>query len=105
MAIELCEQGMVRMDAGGDPNECAPLRILLSICFCYQGDFSRAVSVVEAALSARPTSAADRNLTPETHARLLNQKAFALSKCGDFSASQAAFDDAQLLAGEAGSPV
>jgi tetratricopeptide (TPR) repeat protein len=95
-AVDLCERGIKRAEECGDAEECWRLRILVSQCFCCRGDFAKSVALFEAV----PTT---QDLSIETRARVLNQKAFALSQSGNFVGAKEALDSARGLAAAAGS--
>lgn len=95
-AIDLCDRGIARVEVLREHDEAWRLRILLSQCLCYQGNFARSMALLEGA------SMSD-GVSPETRARLLNQRGFALSRSGDFGGAKAALDGALRLAAEDGS--
>jgi len=95
-AVEVCQQGIERTHRKGEEEECWLLRILLSRCLSYRGDFARTVALLEG-------SAVAQGVSVETRVRILNQKAFGLSRRGDFVAARATLDEASSLASECGS--
>jgi tetratricopeptide (TPR) repeat protein len=90
-AVCLCRAGIERAQFQGEQDECWRLRILLALCLCYQGDFAGSVALLEIA----PITA---NVSTETRIRILNQKAFALSRGGNFGAAKNALASAYDLA-------
>lgn len=96
-AAGLCERGIACAEAVGDANGQWRLRTLLSKCLCYQGDFARAITLLEAV-------PLNEEVAVETLTRALNQKAFALSRSGNFLAAKGALYQALGLAATAGSP-
>src|SRR5258708_26031168 len=95
-AVDLCERGIVRTMAQAEQDECWRLRILLSQCLCYLGDFAKSIGVFEAA-------AITEDVSVETRTRVLNQKGFGLSRSGNFAGAKGALDAAIHLAMESGS--
>jgi tetratricopeptide (TPR) repeat protein len=90
-AVNLCERGIARTQSNGEQEESWRLRILLSQCLCYLGDFAKAIGVLEDA----PVT---EDLSGETRARVLNQKAFGLSRGGNFAGTREALEAASGLA-------
>src|SRR5881394_220431 len=74
---EECRRGIQRTEGQGEKDESWHLRILLSHCLCEQGDFCGSVAVLE------PTLVTD-DISIDTQAHVLNQKAFGLSRGGNF---------------------
>jgi tetratricopeptide (TPR) repeat protein len=90
-AADICRQGIERACAQGEREESWLLRILLSQCLCYQGDFSGAVAILERPPRNDAVSVSNR-------ARILRQKGFALSMAGQFADAKMALDQALDLA-------
>jgi len=82
--------------AQAEQDECCHLRILLSQCLCYLGDFAKAVAVFETAPITEGPSV-------ETRARVLNQKAIGHSRSGKFAQAKEALDAAVPLVMASGS--
>jgi len=95
-AVDLCEVGISRAQLLGDTDECWRLRVLLSLCTCAQGDFRGSIKLLE---GLRP----NEGVSIETRALVMNQKAFSLSRSGNFAAAKELLDTAIGLAGSAGS--
>lgn len=87
----MCERGIERTHAFNEHDECWRLRILLSQCQGYQGQFGPSVAVLEGVPF-------DEDVSVETRARVLNQKAFALSRTGDLGAAKEDLEGALDLA-------
>ena len=85
-AVDLCESGIDRAQAQRNHEECWHLRILLSQCLCFLGDFAKSLAVFE----ATPIT---EDVSVETRARVLNQKPFGLSRSGDFAEAKEALSD------------
>jgi tetratricopeptide (TPR) repeat protein len=96
-AVEACQRGIERAHRQGEEDECWRLRILLSQCVCFKGDFAGSIALLEA-------SPVGEGVSAETRGRILNQKAFNLSRSGNFVAAKAALDEASELAAACGSP-
>lgn len=90
-AVEVCRRGIGRTERKGEQDECWLLRVLLSRCLCFTGDFDGSITVLESTPEAEDVSL-------ETRARILNQRAFGFSRSGNFAAAKAALDAASGLA-------
>ncbi len=88
-AIEVCRRAIERTQRQGD-DECWRLRIVLSRCLSESGDFAGAIELLESVEFGEGVSV-------ETRARILNQKAFCLSRGGKFAAARQALDQASAL--------
>jgi len=95
-AADVCQRGIERTHTQGKEDECWLLRILLSRCVSFMGDFPGSVALLE-------TGSVGNGVSVETRARILNQRAFGLSRGGKFSDARAALDEASGLAAECGS--
>jgi tetratricopeptide (TPR) repeat protein len=96
-AVSLCRAGIERAQSQGEQDKCWRLRILLALCLCSQGDFAGSVALLEIA----PITA---DVSIETRVRILNQKAFALSRSGNFRAAKSTLDSAYDLACQSALP-
>jgi tetratricopeptide (TPR) repeat protein len=96
-ALGLCKTGIERAQARHEWDESWSLRILLAMCQCSQGDFAGSLATLASAPIAEEVSS-------ETHARILNQKAFALCRSGNFAAAKDALDAAHGLVSSSASP-
>jgi len=96
-AADLCESGIDHAQAQRNHEESWHLRILLSQCLCFLGDFAKSLAVFE----ATPIT---EDVSLETRARVLNQKAFGLSRSGNFAGAKEALSAAVNLAINASSP-
>jgi tetratricopeptide (TPR) repeat protein len=87
----LCARGIEHIEVEGPSEEFWLLRVLLARCLSYQGDFANSVAVLKA-----PSFGKDVSI--ETQARVLNQKAFGLSRSGKLIEAKETLDQAKRLA-------